>query len=426
MLHSILYKVGVKLRSPLLFERYKFLKDSEKWSLDKLQLYQLHELQKIICFAYEKSPFYKRLYDDVGINPFSINSLQDLNKLPIINKSDLIINNLDIQICEKGNRKFYSYTSGSTGEPFVFYRNSKWDNATRALQLRGYSWYGVKPWEKNGYLKGFSYDKLLILKTKILDFLLNRYRLFSYNDIEIKRFQKKLKHSIYLEGFSSMIYEVAKLINASSTKYSFNLKMVKGTSEKIYENYQDEVRKAFGKKMISEYGACETGIIAFECPYGNMHIAMEDVIVEEENGEIIVTNLVSYSFPIIRYRLGDAVKLDLGRKCACGMQHQILSDVIGRVGKVIYGVKHTYPSLILYYIFTSMDLKHKLLLGYQAIQSEKGKLILRIEQEITQSAQDNLMTECRRYFNNDMDIKIISKGINRQFDNKFIDFISEI
>lgn len=86
--------------------------------------------------------------------------------------------------------------------------------------------------------------------TKTYDFLLNRFRIFSYKDAEIKRFAKKLKYATYLEGYSSMIYEVAKLINRNKLG-PFNLKMIKGTSEKIFDSYQQEAINAFGKKLLA-------------------------------------------------------------------------------------------------------------------------------------------------------------------------------
>jgi phenylacetate-CoA ligase len=58
--------------------------------------------------------------------------------------------------------------------------------------------------------------------------------------------------------------------------------MVMGASEKIYEGYQKEVVRAFGRKMVNEYGAAEAGMIAFECPEGKMHINMETNIVEKK------------------------------------------------------------------------------------------------------------------------------------------------
>ena len=88
-----------------------------------------------------------------------------------------------------------------------------------------------------------------------------------------------------------------------------HIKMIKGTSEKYSINYQEEVKKAFGTKIVSEYGATESGVIAFECPEGNMHINMEGVLVEEIENEIVVTNLQMTSFPLIRYKLGDYIQL---------------------------------------------------------------------------------------------------------------------
>lgn len=345
----------------------------------------------------------------------------------MISKKDLLDFNLEIQNKTGYRKLFYSETSGSTGEPLVIYRNSDWDGATRAAQLRGYSWYDVNPWEKNGYFWGFSFDFKKMIKTNFLDLMLNRFRLFSYTEEEIKKFQDKMINATYLEGYSSMIYETAKRINTnsnSSNKYHF--KLIKGTSEKIYDHYQDEIIKAFGLKMISEYGACETGIIAFECPAGSMHIAMENVIVEEEDGEIVVTNLVSDSFPIIRYRLGDMVKLDHEKKCECGMQHQIISEVLGRVGKLIYGKEEIYPSLTFYYIFKNMAIKYGVKLNYQAIQNEKGKLLINIEQDISPGINKKLIAECYNYFHDDIEISIQSNNLKRNYKEKFKDFISTI
>jgi phenylacetate-CoA ligase len=156
-----------------------------------------------------------------------------------------------------------------------------------------------------------------------------------------------------------MIYELAKAINRKGSDKYKNIKMVKGTSEKIFDSYQEEVRKAFGKKMISEYGAAETGIIAFECPKGKMHINMETVIVEEENNEVLVTNLISRSFPVIRYKLGDYIELDPGTRCDCGRVHPVIKEVLGRTGKVIYGKSGRYPSLTLYYVFKNLAIEKK-------------------------------------------------------------------
>jgi phenylacetate-CoA ligase len=108
-----------------------------------------------------------------------------------------------------------------------------------------------------------------------------------------------------------------------------------------------------------------------------MHIAMENVVVEVIDGEIVVTNLYSQSFPIIRYKLGDSVKLaDSDFKCKCGRAHPVITDILGRVGKKIAGKESSYPSLTLYYLFKNLGLTKNILLNYQAIQKGIGYGIL--------------------------------------------------
>src|SRR5699024_3296602 len=127
-----------------------------------------------------------------------------------------------------------------------------------------------------------------------------------------------------------------------------------------------------------------TGIIAFECPQGNMHINMEGVFVETDHeGEILVTNFQSYSFPVVRYRLGDAIKLkDENIKCPCGMKHPIIEEVTGRIGKVIIGKSKRYPSLTFYYIFKNLYFEKGLNLNYQAHQHEPGVIEIWIKEQI--------------------------------------------
>ena len=353
-----------------------------------------------------------------------INTIEDFKKIPIITKNELIEHNKEIQNFSY-NKNVFSETSGSTGEPLTFYRNLKWDAGHRAAQLRGYSWHNVFPWEKNGYFWGYNFSLIKKIKVSFLDFILNRFRIFSYSSDEIRKFCKKLKKAAYLEGYSSMIYEVAKKINNEKLG-PFNLKMIKGTSEKIFPNYQPEAIKAFGKKIISEYGAAEAGIIAFECKYGNMHITMENVIVEEENSEIIVTNLLSHSFPIIRYKLGDYISIDSVTICPCGVKHPIIKDIYGRIGKNIVGFNQTYPSLTLYYIFKNIILKHNIQINYQVVQKERGKLEINIDRNLEDKYLLILKEECFKYFKNDISVIINQNNLIRQRNVKFRDFISEL
>ncbi len=418
--------MGLFIRNNKTLNNYIFLLKSQNWDIERLQDYQFKKLKELLNFAYKNSEYYKKYFEINNIHLNNIRSLKDLQMIPPITKEDLLNNAQKIQIKNLSEKLFYSETSGSTGTPLIFYRNKDWDAWHRASIYRGYSWYRVKPWERNGYLWGYNFSFKRRLKTRLLDYLQNRFRMFSYKDNEIEKFSKKLRTASFLTGYSSMIYEVAKKINEGNGRPRFNLKMIKGTSEKIFDKYQAEVQRAFGRKIISEYGAGEAGIIAFECPKGNMHINMETVIVEEENQKIIVTNLVSKSFPIIRYALGDYIEIDKHMQCACGMKHHIIKEVIGRVGKVIYGYKYQYPSLTLYYVFKNMAMDHGIILNYQTRQIKKGFLYVDIEDNLNNIEKSLLVKNFKKYFNDDLDLEIRDNVDLKSANKKRIDFISEL
>lgn len=426
MIAKAIFKLGQKLRNPSLNKWYLFLKSSENWTLEELEAYQLEKLKGLIVNAYTNSEFYRTAFQKAGITPSAIICLNDLKKLPIITKENLISENQNIQQKTNSTRFFKASTSGTTGASLIFKRAEITDSFNRASLFRGYSWYNVKPWERNGYFWGFNFSKKAKLKIKFLDFLQNRFRLFNFDDKQLKNFARKLHNSGYIHGYSSAIYETAKKINRKHFKKPLRLKMVKGTSEKIFESYQSEVTQAFGQKMISEYGAAETGIIAFECPKGLMHINMEGVLVEEVDNEIIVTNLQQHSFPIIRYKLGDIIRLAPRSKvCACGMPHLILEEVTGRVGAVVYGNTESYPSLYFYYIFKNLA-KKGLLLTYQVLQEKKGKLLFLIEQNLKSTEKEVLMNEVKLYFKEDMVTEIKENATFIKGKHKQKSFISNI
>ena len=425
--YQVIWNIGARYRNPSLPKIYRELKASESLDISLLKAMQFEKLKETLVFAQQYSPFYARKFSEINFSPQKdFNTLADIKKIKVINKADLLKYNSDIHTTFPFKQVFKSETSGTSGQVLKFKKDEYWDSFNRASAMRGYSWHGVNMWDKNGYFWGYNIDSTKRLRIRIQDKLQNRFRLFSYNEENIRNFVKRLQSAKYFSGYSSMIYEVAKIINHKQINTdAFRLKMIKGTSEKIFDSYQSEVQKAFGLKIISEYGAAESGIIAFECPHGKMHINMEGVYTEEEDGEIIVTNLVARSFPVIRYKLGDYVKMKPNDfKCSCGMSHPVIESVTGRVGKQIQGTKKTYPSLTFYYVFKNLALEHHLELNYQAHQYEKGKLLLLIEQELDTKQTELLMKEFRKYFNQDIVIEFKDNSVLHKMDGKLKDFIS--
>lgn len=427
MIYKLIFKLGQHLRNPSMEECSLFLKESESWSLEALEDYQLKKLKEILRFAYAYSPFYRNYFEVHNFSISQIKKIDDIRKVPIVTKRLLLDNTLEIQATYKFKKLFKASTSGSTGEGLEFSRNEEADSFNRAVIFRGYSWYRVYPWDRNAYLWGFNFSLLEKGKTKCLDFLQNRFRIFSYEEKSFAHFVQKLRSAKYFHGYSSMLFQTAKLINERGLVLPKSLKMIKGTSEKIFDSYQEEVKKAFGLKIISEYGATESGIIAFECPEGNMHLNMEGVIVEEVDNEIIVTNLQMKSFPVIRYALGDYIQLaPRDEVCSCGRKHRILKEVIGRIGQNVYGIEGVYPSLYFYYIFKNIAKNSDLLLNYQVVQVRKGELEFRIEQSINEEEIRILRKEIEKYFEKNIRYKVLV-GVNLiATKHKFKSFLSNM
>ncbi|WP_282173955.1 phenylacetate--CoA ligase family protein [Cytobacillus firmus] len=426
MLHKIIFKLGTFVRNREIFSSYKLLKKTESWDINKLEEFQYSQCKDLLEWTYNNSVYYRRKFEEHDIKPNDFKSLADIKKFPIISKEELLEFNKEIHTKKLSEKVFFSETSGSSGQSLKFYRNATWDARHRAAIFRGYSWFNVKPWERNGYFWGYNINPTRRRKVALMDALVNRFRIFSYKTEDIRSFARKLIKASYVEGYSSMIYEVAKIINKERLNSNIKLKMVKGTSEKIYDSYQEEVKKAFGIKMVSEYGAAEAGIIAFECPEGNMHITMENVIVEESNGEILVTNLLSKSFPIIRYSLGDYITISSKTNCKCGMQHKIIESVLGRVGKQVVGTEHVYPSLTFYYVFKNLAIEQNLILNYQIIQKVAGELEVLIEQKLNRDDRELLLGEFYKYFGDDIKVNLEDEKAIKAVNGKLRDFISEI
>jgi phenylacetate-CoA ligase len=154
---------------------------------------------------------------------------------------------------------------------------------------------------------------------------------------------------------------------------------------------------------------------------------MEGVIVEEIDHKIVVTNLQMKAFPIIRYQLGDYIRLVSKEVvCSCGKAHYVLEEVTGRIGENVYGKQEIYPSLYFYYIFKNLAQKHNLKLTYQIIQKEKGILIFNLEENLTQKDEENLRQEIHSYFADDITYTIcpnVTKEAGKQKTKSFISYL---
>jgi phenylacetate-CoA ligase len=167
--------------------------------------------------------------------------------------------------------------------------------------------------------------------------------------------------------------------------------------------------------VINEYGARDGGLLAYECPEGSMHIVAENVFLEideqttisgnSQSGDVLVTNLDSFAYPFIRYRLGDQVTLT-DKQCKCGRGLPCLDNIEGRktdwltdrTGKKIHGlvVAHTIGKV--------QGIKQ-----FQIIQTKPEELIIKIVcNTLYENKDDNFVVDSlQKYFSGPMTIRLL-------------------
>ena len=65
-------------------ETYAFLQESQWWSREQLEEYQLEQLSKLLHHAYGNVPYYRRVFDERGSKPRDIHDFKDLQQLPYL------------------------------------------------------------------------------------------------------------------------------------------------------------------------------------------------------------------------------------------------------------------------------------------------------------------------------------------------------
>jgi len=78
----------------------------ERTPVDELKKVQEEKLKKLVRYVYDHSPFYKKRFDETGISPNDIQSLDDLKKLPFTIKRTYGTNILTV--CSASLKKKWS------------------------------------------------------------------------------------------------------------------------------------------------------------------------------------------------------------------------------------------------------------------------------------------------------------------------------
>ena len=78
---TVFLKLSDLLTGSSIYEKLNFLMESQYWTAEQFQNYQNHRLQLLINHSYTNVPFYRELFDNLGLKPKDIQTKGDLEKL---------------------------------------------------------------------------------------------------------------------------------------------------------------------------------------------------------------------------------------------------------------------------------------------------------------------------------------------------------
>lgn len=311
---------------------------------DRIEAYQLRQLDETLRYARSKSPFYRNRLSGVGAAGLS--GLADLSRLPFTTAADPRCNGLQLLCVSQGEieRVVTLQTSGTTSEPKRIY----FTRGDQELTLDFFR-IGMSTFVAEG-------ERVLILLPgerpgSVGDLLATALRRMNVEPIPhgpVKDVSRTLdiianERIDCLVGMPAQLLWLARAGEAIG-KAPPRIRSVLLTADYVPPAIAREIRRIWGCELFEHYGMTEMGLGGgVECrAHQGYHMREADLYLEivdprtgrqlpdGARGEVVVTTLTRRGMPLIRYRTGDISRFIPG-PCPCGTSLKRLERVRGRL-----------------------------------------------------------------------------------------------
>lgn len=331
------------LRNTTIQRKYDELVQLEKIEPQELVLQQRLALTKLLIILKRNNNYYRdrlRGVQDSEIidDPFTV-----LLSLPIVDKS--FHREYHTPLFTPITKRPYQNkkTGGSTGDPLHYF--SDLESVSYSWSFIYYSWHKYADYSLGNPFITIGGNSLKPIGAKFSNavyYYLQNNRFISSDILDTnKRIQwHKMSTAKLLYGYPSAIiylYEV----DESIPSYLTNLRAVFTTSELLTPSTRRRIEEAFKVKVYDIYGANDGSLISCECrEHNGYHYDMRSCYVEVENGagdeqNLILTSLSNYTYPFVRYRVGDVGVID-ETQCKCRLPFKLIKDLQGRTRDILY------------------------------------------------------------------------------------------
>ncbi|MCJ7642586.1 MAG: phenylacetate--CoA ligase [Desulfobacterales bacterium] len=330
---------------------------------EEMRKFQLEHLKKTLKWVYEKIPLYKNTFDEKGVKPDDLKTLEDLARFPFTVKTDLR-DNYPFGLCAVPLSQVIRIhaSSGTTGKPITGpYTAKDLEQWTECMARNLYS-AGIRSNDicQNAYGMG--------LFTGGLGFHQGATRI-GCAVIPISSGMTERQVMIMQDFGSTVLFAtptyaltIAERAEEMGVKVrDLPLRIGVLGAEPWTVEMRKEIEQRMGIKAQEAYGLTEFGGpgTAFDCVEQNgLHINEDHFIIEivdpvttevlplGAKGEMVMTSIQREAMPLIRYRTRDITTLRR-EKCSCGRTLLKMNKIFGRSDDMlIIGGVNVFPSQI--------------------------------------------------------------------------------
>ncbi len=335
----------------------------EKASASEIKTYQEERLREALCYAAENSPFYQRIFAENEIDATAIQTIEDLQQLPVTTKEHLQEYNDDFLCVPKTKIIDYTTTSGTSGKPVTFGLTDKDLDRLAYNEAISFVCSGIKEGDvvqlmttiDRRFMAGLAY--FLGLRKMGVGVI----RVGA--GIPELQWDSILKYRpAYLITVPSFLLKLIEFAEANGIDY--NASGVRGAicigeplrkQDFSMNTLASKITDKWDIQLFGTYASTEMSTAFAECEYscgGHHHPELIITEILDENdmpvtnggsGELAVTTLGVEGMPLIRFKTGDIVQLHT-EPCKCGRTSLRVGPVIGRKQQMIkYKGTTLYP-----------------------------------------------------------------------------------
>lgn len=345
-IHNALIRLAVPTRVKLV----KKIAARQDWGAERIKEYQERKLQKILAYCWQNVPFYKQHWQNAGVDPLSIKTIEGLQQLPLLTKEHVRQNLEGLTTRDSAIKYSEARTGGSTGSPVVFRMTDFDEQMSWAQMYTGWIWAGYTIGAPFLVVGGESVGAGLTDKRTLKDKIMNRWAT-SGSNLTLER-TRRLSESAHFNtvelmyGYPNAIKELGEFLEVLGKK-PMRLKGIVCTAEVMRVEVRERIEQIFGVKVLDQYGLNDGGLHACESPeQDGFNLSFHRGILEildpndiqitshSEPGRAIATCFTNFAMPFIRYETGD--KLNWAKPSQARQTNwNKLGPIDGRTGDIL-------------------------------------------------------------------------------------------